>query len=379
MTKNSRKKKAIRVEMAATGEPYMEARRRSREQNRIVNDPDSVAVYSPFPEEGTEECGRWHSMFRAGKIILGPASGDHEAIIDLNKAPHTLVGGGTGTGKTMLMMLVLYGALMNPDEIDLIVVDPKITDFTWTRGYPNVKMYAVRDVRTLGEEIHVVTECAVKAMNVRLALLREHGVGSLTELRDGVRSGTITGITPDEVPKRLVLLFDECGAAFTPVKDPVLKAMQDAARTNMESIGMLARTTDINIVMTSQRPSANVSALLRAQCGNRIAFGQVGGTETRRWLGIDLATQGHDGAPKGRGWLVEEGQALLFQSYFMPKRNTPDLAGTDRTIAGVLERVATRLEEAGWTPINHVDEVTFINDEGEPVVHAVNATRWVRL
>ena len=337
--------------------------------------------YLPFPEEGTDECRRWHEAFRDGKIILGPAKGGYEAMIDLSKTPHTLVGGETGKGKSVLLTLVLHGALMNPDIVDLIVVDPKVTDFTWTPGYPNVRMYAVKDVRTLGEEIHAVTDYAVKAMNARQSLLLEYGVENLSELRRGITNGTITGITLDEVPKRLILFFDEGGAAFTPVKDPDLKAMQDAARTNMENLGMLARAMEVNIVMAAQKPSANnIGTALRAQMGNRIAIGTLGTNESIQVLDNTLATKGLAGAPRGRGWFVNDaGQELMIQTYYLPKRDTPDIEDSTRTISGVQERVATRLGELGWTSIDQIEDFTRVTEKGETIPTQVRTTKWVRL
>lgn len=337
--------------------------------------------YIPFPDEGTDECRRWNEAFRAGKILLGPAKGGYEAEIDLSKTPHTLIGGQTGKGKSVLLTMVLYGALMNPDVVDLIVVDPKVTDFTWTPGYPNVRMYAVRDVRTLGEEIHAVTEYAVKAMNARQSLLREYGVENLSELRRGIANGKITGITLAEVPKRLILFFDEGGAAFTPVKDPDLKAMQDAARTNMENLGMLARAMEVNIVMAAQKPSAdNIGTAMRAQMGNCAAIGALKTNESIQVLGNTLATKGLDGAPPGRGWFINDaGQELLLQTYYLPKRDTPDIEDSTRTISGVQERVAVRLGELGWTSIDHIEDFTRVTEEGQTIPTKVRTTKWVRL
>lgn len=337
--------------------------------------------YVPFPAEGTEECRRWHEEFQAGRIIIGPAKGGYEVVIDLNTTPHTLVGGSTGKGKSVLLTLILYGVLMNPHMFDLIVVDPKVTDFTWASGYPNVRKYAVTDVRRLPEEILDVTQYTVRAMSARQALLQEHGVENLGELRRGIRNGNITGITLDEVPKRLIVFFDEGGAAFTPVKDPDLKEFQDRARTNMEQLGMLARAMEINVVMAAQKPSAeNIGTAMRAMMGNAIAVGQLRSAESQQVLGNVLATRGLDGAPRGRGWYVNDlGQELLFQSYYLPKRDAPDNENPTVTLSGVQERVAERLDDLGWTSIDQTKDFVREDEEGNHVHATIRSTKWVRL
>lgn len=337
--------------------------------------------FVPFPAEGSEECQRWHALFRDGKVLMGPAKGGYEAVMDFGKSPHALVGGSTGAGKSVLLTLVLYGALMNPDAVELVVVDPKVTDFTWTPGYPNVRKYAVTDVRRSIEEIAGVTAYAEKSMNARQALLRQHGVENLGELRRGIREGKITGITLDEVPRRLIVFFDEGGAAFTPVKDSELKLIQDESRTSMEKIGMLGRAMEVNIVMAAQKPSAeNIGTALRAQLVNRVSVGPLNTNESIQVLGNTLATSGLDGAPKGRGWFVNDaGQELLFQTYFLPKRDTPNFENPSETIHGAQERVADRLAGMGWTAVTSTENFTRPDEDGNTVTAQVSVTKWVRL
>ena len=173
------------------------------------------------------------------------------------------------------------------------------------------------------------THDLVEEMNARQALLREHGVEKLSELRRSIVNGTITGITLDEVPKRLLFLFDEGGAAFTPTKDPAVKAIQDEARTNMETLGMLGRAMEVNIVMTAQKPTSdNIGTTLRDQMDHRVLYaGSSSVQAAMSALNVGekeavqiVATVNESPRGSGRGYLHRAITGIpsgLFQSLFM--------------------------------------------------------------
>lgn len=334
--------------------------------------------YIPFPPEGSPECEAWNAAFRAGKIILGPAKGGYEAAIDLNKSPHTMVGGSTGMGKSVLLTLVLYGALMNPAQVSLVVVDPKVTDFTWTPGYPNVRFYAVTDARQRATEILEAVTIANNEMLRRQGLLRRFGVENLGELRRLVSDGKVN-LDPGEIPSRLIIFFDEGGDAFNPSSDPDIKALQDDARTLLESIGMLGRAMEVNIVMAAQKPSKdNIGTLIRSQCKNKVGIGPLDVDTSKQVMGNNLCTRLHEGSPKGRGYYINDsGQELLTQTYFLPKRNTPDQADPTVTLEGVQERVAELLEGLGWQAVQTPTPMTWEDKDGQMVHDTVMVDQWV--
>lgn len=357
----------------------------------------AVEVLPPFvafPEVGTPEFEQWNRDFRAGQINLGPAKGGYITKIDLNKAPHFLVGGSTGKGKSVLLTVVLFGALYNPDVVELIVVDPKVTDFTWVGGYPNVRSYAPTDARTGKEQIATAVRMAFDVMESRQNLISMYpGVRNLKDLRAAIRAGKITDLTLADVPKRLILFFDEGGAAFTPSKDPDVKAWQDQARTDMENIAMLGRALEVNIFMAAQKPSAeNIGTAMRTQLNNKMAVGYLDPSTSTQVLGSTLATSMlNEADPKGRGVFTDDqARELIFQCYFLPDETftveaaiatpgTPD--GPDVTVTGVTERVKERLEDAGWESI--VSNVKMIRvpesgpDKGSPVDVNVQQSKWV--
>lgn len=343
-----------------------------------VTSVPALPSYKPFPAEGTDECEAWNEAFRKGKIILGPAKGGYDAAIDLNKSPHTMIGGSTGMGKSVLLTLVLYGALMNPDHVELVIVDPKVTDFTWTPGYPNVRFYAVTDARRRAEEIREAVQVANSEMMRRQGLLRRFGVENLGELRRLVAERKID-LDPSEIPCRLIIFFDEGGDAFNPSGDPDTKALQDEARKDLESIGMLGRAMEVNLLMAAQKPTKeNIGTLIRSQCKNKVGIGPLDSDTSRQVMGNTLCTRLDEGSPKGRGYYVNDsGQELLVQTYFLPKRDTPDLLDPTVTLQGVQERVADLLDGLGWRSVDVPTQMVWEDRDGRMVEDTVMVLQWV--
>lgn len=352
--------------------------------------------FVPFPNPGTAEFHEWNDAFRKGIIFIGPAKGGYRPAINLNTSPHALVGGATGKGKSVLLTLFLFGALYNPDLYQLVVVDPKVTDFTWVGGYPNVLTYAPTDARQSTEQIAEAVKIAMDRMTSRQNLLSQFsGYRKLSDLRKGVRSGEVTSISADEIPMRLLVFFDEGGAAFTPSKDSDTKAVQDASRTDLENIGMLGRAMEVNIIMAAQKPGKdNIGTALREHLVNRISFKVSDSATSIQIMGNNMAsTLLTDESPIGRGVFCDDtGRQMVFQCYYLPdntdtvpaRRVNPDAPddAEDVTIVGVKERVAERLELDGWQRI--ITKTTMVripesgSNKGEPIECEAEQERWVR-
>lgn len=347
-----------------------------------------------FPEPGTREFEEWNKAFRDGRIYIGPAKGGYRPYVDLSKSPHVLVGGSTGKGKSVLLTLCLFGVLWNPDMFEMIMVDPKVTDFTWVGGYPNVLTYAPTNATRAHEEIAEAVKTAMARMQSRQDLLGAFsGVRNLRALRKAIRDGKIDSMGIEEVPKRLLIMFDEGGSAYTPVKDKDAKEYQDASRTDMENIAMLGRAMEVNIVMAAQKPSKdNIGTALRAQLVNKIAVGVLDPTTSQQVLGNTLASDLlEDGSPIGRGiFVTDTGEQRVFQTYYLPDDDeevdaviaTPDNpTGPPVHLTGVKTRVAARLEADGWQRITRTETMTRIPEsgpnKGQPITFDVDQEQWV--
>ncbi len=338
--------------------------------------------YVPFPDEGTEEARQWHADFRAGKITLGPAKGGGYAAINLNDTPHTLVGGSTGAGKSVLLSLLLYGALANPTTVDLIVIDPKITDFSWVPGYPNVKRYGVTDIERSVEEINEIVREAYEEMRRRQTLLQTYQRENLLALREAAANGEID-LDLKDVPKRWIVFFDEVAEAFTRSSNKDIKDIQEETLTMLEKIGMFGRALEVNGFYAGQKPEkGNVGTQVKEQCGNKIAIGWLSYHTSEQVLGNDLAYKGIDreSSPKGRGWMVApKHEDTMLQAFFLPQRNTPHRDDPTRIVEGLQERVKTILAEAGWSYVEVTRTYRTTDENGDVHDVDVKSPEWVHL
>lgn len=349
--------------------------------------------FVPFPEPGTPEFNEWLKAAREGIIFIGPAKGGYRPAINLNKSPHVLCGGSTGKGKSVFLTLFLFAVLYNPDVYELVGVDPKLTDFTWIGGYPSVLTYAPVDATRSAEEILEAVKTAYQRMQGRQDLLKGLPPRNLRKLRDQIAEGKITSMGLQDVPKRLIVFFDELAAAFTPSKDPDTKALQNEARTLMEKIGMLGRAVEVNIVGAAQKPSAeNIGTQMRAHLVNRVAVGPLDTNESIQVLGNTLASElFDDGTPLGRGIFIDDtGRQMVFQCYLLPDETeeipahiaTPDNPdGPSVKVTGARERIADRLEADGWSRIVDSVEMTRVPedgpDKGKPITFETEQEKWV--
>lgn len=339
---------ALRAEQSNTSSPAKTPQTGAAAGER-AGAPDGFALgFLPFPAEGTPECAAWHKRFRAGDVIIGRDAHGNDVTVDLTLCAHLLVGGAAGSGKSALLRLFWYGALMNPDIVELVVVDPPRADFSfspWAKDFPNVTAYTYTGTG-LGdmESVRAIVEAAYESMLERQQLLREHGAASLGALRRMPRSET--GLAPDSIPGRMLVLFNEGGAVFTSARDTEARRLQDETREALERIAMLGRASEVNIVMSALKPSAeNIGTALRNQFTNRVAVGKLNPGTSIQTLGTTTAATALEGAPKGRGIHANDnGVETEFQAYFLTDDTRPDPTDPGKVLYGVRARGAAWAE-----------------------------------
>lgn len=197
------------------------------------------------------------------EITLGLNSTGSYASLDLTKAPHILVSGATGSGKSVFLNSVINELIINhaeSDKIDLILIDPKRVEFSQYKYVPMVNQ-VVTDL-TLASE---VIDDLVIEMNRRYALLEAYGVKNIKEFN-----------ALDNVNKinYKVLIVDE-------LADLMLK-YKKSVENNLVSLAQLARASGIHMILATQRPTTNiVTGNLKANIPTRISFSVASGTDSR--------------------------------------------------------------------------------------------------
>ena len=204
-------------------------------------------------------------------FALGKTVHDEVYVTDLSVMPHLLIAGATGTGKSVclnaLITSILYKA--TPDEVKLILIDPKRLEFTLYDGIPHLLSPVINDPKKAG----IILMDAVRKMEDRYHMLSEHKVRNIDQYNHQIaqilkeKKGKLT----DEEKKKikplpyLVIIIDE-------LAELMMVSAQDVDYA-IARLSQLARAVGIHLVLATQRPSTDViTGTIKNNFSSRIAF-----------------------------------------------------------------------------------------------------------
>jgi S-DNA-T family DNA segregation ATPase FtsK/SpoIIIE len=250
----------------------------------------SVRVQAPIPGKGvvgievpnstsTMVCLREvleGDVWQAGKarlpLVLGKDVGGKDLVADLAEMPHLLIAGATGAGKTVCMNSVLAGLLMarTPDEMRLMLVDPKIVEFSVYNSLPHLVVPVITDPK----KVALGLRWAINEMENRYKLFARAGVRNIEGYNNreiarqgdlfGEASGGKDGEPPERVPY-IVIVIDELA--------DLMLADQAEIENCVARLAQLSRAVGIHMILSTQRPSVNViTGTIKANFPARIAF-----------------------------------------------------------------------------------------------------------
>lgn len=187
-------------------------------------------------------------------VALGRDTASNPMIVDLDKMPHCLIAGTTGSGKSVLINAFISSLLYrnSPDELKLILIDPKRVELTNFNGIPHL----LTPVITEPEKILSALKWAMAEMDRRYKLFQSVGVRNIAGYNEmsGFQALPFIVIIVDELADLMM---------FAPVE------VEDA----ITRIAQLARATGLHLVIATQRPSVDViTGLIKANIPCRIAF-----------------------------------------------------------------------------------------------------------
>ncbi|MGN0291651.1 MAG: DNA translocase FtsK 4TM domain-containing protein [Lachnospiraceae bacterium] len=235
--------------------------------------------------------------FAAGKDIAGQV-----IVADIAKMPHLLIAGATGSGKSVcintIIMSILYRA--NPEDVKLIMIDPKVVELSVYNGIPHLFIPVVTDPKKASGALH----WAVSEMTERYQKFAEYNVRDLKGYNQKVEA--IKDIDDENKPKKMpqiVIIVDELADLMMVAPGEVEDAICRLAQ--------LARAAGIHLIIATQRPSVNViTGLIKANMPSRVAFAVTSGVDSRTILDMN-------GAEK----LLGKGDMLFYpQGYTKPLR-----------------------------------------------------------
>lgn len=276
-----------------------------------VPNSQSVAVsFRELVESEEFKNAKSKITFAVGKDIAGKVK-----VTDIAKMPHLLIAGATGSGKSVcintIIMSILYKA--KPDEVKLIMIDPKVVELSVYNGIPHLMIPVVTDPKKAAGALNwAVSEMTDRYEKFANSGVREiNGYNAMIDEMDGKDTEK-----PPKMPQ-IVIIVDE-------LADLMMVASKDVEEAICR-LAQLARAAGIHLIIATQRPSVNViTGLIKANMPSRIAFAVTSGVDSRTILDMN-------GAEKllGKGDMLFDPQGvpkpLRVQGAFVSDKEVSDI------------------------------------------------------
>lgn len=271
--------------------------------------------------------------FAVGKDIGGKV-----VVTDIAKMPHVLIAGATGSGKSVcintLIMSILYKA--TPDEVKLIMIDPKVVELSVYKGIPHLMIDVVTDPKKAAGALNwAVAEMtrryqAFASLNVRDIKGYNAKIESMPDYADEAKGHKMS---------QIVIIVDELADLMMVAPGEVEEAICRLAQ--------LARAAGIHLVIATQRPSVNViTGLIKANMPSRIAFSVTSGVDSRTIIDMN-------GAEK----LLGKGDMLFYPSGYQKPVRVQGAFVSDKEVQKVVDYLIDKNGNANYDEevVNHVN------------------------
>lgn len=240
----------------------------------VPNSENTAVMLRDLLESDEFKNSRSLISFAVGKDIAGKV-----VVADIAKMPHLLVAGATGSGKSVcintLIMSIIYKA--DPEDVKLILVDPKVVELSVYNGIPHLMIPVVTDPKKAAGALN----WAVAEMEKRYKLFAEYNVRDLK----GFNEKVLRGETGEDAKKKLpqiIIIIDELADLMMVAPGEVEGAICRLAQ--------LARAAGLHLILATQRPSVNViTGLIKANMPSRIAFSVSSGVDSRTIIDMNGA------------------------------------------------------------------------------------------
>ena len=240
----------------------------------VPNEENTAVMLRDLLEAPEFQKSKAKLAFAVGKDIAGKV-----IVADIAKMPHLLVAGATGSGKSVcintIIMSLIYKA--DPEDVKLIMVDPKVVELNVYNGIPHLLIPVVTDPRKAAGALN----WAVAEMMKRYQLFAEYNVRDLKGFNEKVSNLEPAENNPKKMAQ-IVIIVDE-------LADLMMVAPKDVEGAICR-LAQLARAAGIHLILATQRPSVNViTGLIKANMPSRIAFAVSSGVDSRTIIDMNGA------------------------------------------------------------------------------------------
>ncbi len=301
-----------------------------------------VRIFSPVP--GTNYVGIEVPNINRQNVLLGDVIKDAPAgplqiaigkdvegnciVTDLAKMPHLLIGGTTGSGKSVAINGMIMTMLMRatPAEVRFIMIDPKRVEFAPYNDIPHLYVPVVTECKEAASAL----SWAVAEMELRLKKFskKEVAVRNIGQYNQKVQQGLVLDEDGNPVPELpyIVIVIDELADLMMNVGKEV--------EFSISRLAQLARAAGIHMIIATQRPSTNVvTGLIKANITNRIAFNVASGIDSR----VILDQTGAEN-------LIGKGDMLMSKPEYQKPQRLQGCWVTEEEIESVVERLKAQGE-----------------------------------
>lgn len=263
-------------------------------------------------------------------FAVGKDIGGKTVVTDIAKMPHVLIAGATGSGKSVcintIVMSLLYKA--NPDDVKLIMIDPKVVELSVYNGIPHLMVPVVTDPKKAAAALH----WGVAEMTERYKKFADLNVRDLKGYNkkvSGMRQNDGNPI-PEKLPQ-VVIIVDELA--------DLMMVAPGEVEESICRLAQLARAAGIHLVIATQRPSVDViTGLIKANMPSRIAFAVSSGVDSRTILDMN-------GAEK----LLGKGDMLFYPQGVSKPSRVQGAFVSDKEVSEVVDYIKKQCIDSGYT------------------------------